>query len=276
MRAYPCARLTLRRMVGGLLLAVVGLGAVANETAFALAVLVTALASLYELARLTSRMGQELVLSVAAPLVAAYVLLARFNLLHRWEPRLLTTMVIASLAVGLFGSRRGYLARSAFTWLGVLYLGKLLSYFVTLREVPHVGAYLTVVAIVLIAMTDVSCMVVGVSIGRTPLTSISPRKTVEGALGGLLVVTLIGVAATFVPFARAPWWEGALVGAATSVAAQAGDLVESALKRDASLKDTGTALFGHGGWLDRFDSYTFGGVAFYGLMHLLHRLPASA
>ncbi len=69
------------------------------------------------------------------------------------------------------------------------------------------------------------------------------------------------------------WWQGALIGAITSVAAQAGDLVESALKRDARVKDAGTAFLGHGGWLDRFDSYIFGGVAFYGAVWMVLHLP---
>jgi phosphatidate cytidylyltransferase len=53
------------------------------------------------------------------------------------------------------------------------------------------------------------------------------------------------------------------IGALTSIAAQAGDLVESAIKRDARVKDAGNALGGHGGVLDRFDSFLFGGIAFY-------------
>ncbi|MGH7708581.1 MAG: phosphatidate cytidylyltransferase [Vulcanimicrobiaceae bacterium] len=268
--------MTPRRIVSGFGFAAIGLGSVAYPDVFTLVVLIIALASLREFARLTARTGQELVVPVAAPAVALYIILARFELLHRWETVLLAATIVLALALALFGSRRGYFARSAYTLLGVLYIGKLLSYFVTLRNVHEGGAFLVALAIVLIAMTDVGCMLVGTSIGRTPLTSISPRKTVEGAVGGLLIVAAIGAGAAVLPFVHAPWWQGALAGAVTSLAAQAGDLVESALKRDAAVKDAGTALFGHGGWLDRFDSYMFGGVAFYGMLHLLHYLPASA
>lgn len=274
--AAPRAAISARRVLIGFALAVVGLAAVASPDLFALLVLIVALFSLRELARLMARTGQELVMPVALPAVALYIVLGRYELLHRWETVLLAATILAAFAFALYGSRRGYFARTAYTLLGVLYLGKLISYFVTLRNVPQTGAFLTALAIVFIAMSDVVCMLVGTSIGRTPLTSISPRKTVEGALGGLLVVTGIGIVAALLPGVNAPWWHGALAGAVTSIAAQAGDLVESALKRDALVKDAGTALLGHGGWLDRFDSYIFGGVAFYGMMHLLHHLPPLA
>jgi len=262
-----------RRFAIGVLLAGVGLGSVVDSRLFTLLVLVIALASLWELDRLSALKGQELVFPVAAGAVAIYIVFAQLGMLRRFEPALVAATIVGALAVSLFGSRSGYFARSAFTLLGVLYIGKLLSYFITLRNVPRTGAEFTVAAILLIATTDICAMLVGSALGRTPLTSISPRKTWEGAIGGFAAATALGSLLALAPGVHIPWWHGAIVGAVTSLAAQAGDLVESAIKRDARVKDAGTGLGSHGGWLDRFDSYLFGGVAFYGAMWVTGHLP---
>ncbi|HXP94015.1 MAG TPA: phosphatidate cytidylyltransferase [Candidatus Binatia bacterium] len=261
------------RLIIGLALAVFGLGSVFYAPAFTLVVVVIATASLWEFAELSARKGTTLDYPVALVAVVAYLLLTSLGLIHRWEGVLLAATVIVALGRATLSSRGGYLARSGYTLLGVLYIGKLLSYFLTIRSVPALGIPLTLYAVVLIAMTDIFCMVIGVLFGRRPLTTISPRKTVEGALGGLAVATLCGIAFAVTPALHLAWWQGALIGILTSIAAQAGDLVESALKRDARVKDAGSAIGGHGGVLDRFDSYIFGGVAFYFALYLIGVVP---
>jgi phosphatidate cytidylyltransferase len=72
-----------------------------------------------------------------------------------------------------------------------------------------------------------------------------------------------------VPQLHLQWWQGAVLGLFTGIAAQVGDLVESAFKRDAGVKDAGAMIQGHGGVLDRFDSYFLGGVTFFASLHLL-------
>ena len=269
-----------RRVVYGFVLAVVVLGSVANLWAFVAVVLFITLGSLYELAGLTARKGQPLVLPVAALAVAGYIMLAALGLQHNYERVLLAGTLIASLAVSLFiGPRRGYFARSAFTLFGVLYIGWLGSYFVALRTLQppavanvNAGIIFTIACVVMISITDIFAMLVGSAVGRTPLSSISPKKTWEGAIGGFLATVALGAAFGLIPQLGISSWDGMLIGAITSFAAQAGDLVESALKRDAQVKDAGTFLGSHGGILDRFDSYTFGGIAFYGAMFLTHHI----
>jgi len=262
-----------RRVIVGVGLAILSLGLVFWPPGFALLCAAIALGGLREFAQLCARKGNTLEVPVAVAAVTAYVVLTHFRLIHRYEGTLLATTLVAALATAMLSGTGGYVARSSSTLFGVLYLGKLTSYFVAIRAIPQIGTAATIEAIVLVALTDIFAMLVGKSMGRTPLSSISPRKTVEGALGGLAVAMLAGIAAALTPWMHALWWQGAVVGAITSFGAQAGDLVESALKRDASVKDAGTLIAGHGGVLDRFDSYLFGGLAFYFVLWLIGMIP---
>ncbi|MDQ2680498.1 MAG: phosphatidate cytidylyltransferase [Candidatus Eremiobacteraeota bacterium] len=265
----PRNPITANRVWFGLLVAVIGIAATLTPYSFYLLILLIGLGCLYELASLCEKKGQPLEYPVAMLGVVAFIVLAVFNLLHRWEGVLLAAIVLVTFWIGMYGEQHGYFARTAYTLLSVLYIGKLLTYFVFIRQIPHSGLYYTLYVVILIALTDTLAMFIGVLIGRHPLTKVSPKKTVEGSLGALLAVSLIGALLAPSMFLHLQWWQGAVIGAMTSIAAQAGDLVESSLKRDAGVKDAGSAIAGHGGLLDRFDSYLFGGMAFFAALHLL-------
>ncbi len=258
-----------RRVVVGLIVAAIGLFCVVFPWAFFLLVLAIGLASIYEFNYLCAIKGQPLEYPVAVLGVCTYIAMAVFGLLHKWEGVLLAAIVIVAFAIGMYGEEKGYFARTAYTLLSVLYIGKLLTYFVFIRQIAGNGMWLTFYVIVIIALTDTFGMLVGASVGRHPLTRISPNKTVEGSVGALAIVTIVATLATRVPQLHLVWWQGASLGFATGVAAQVGDLVESAFKRDAGVKDAGAMIQGHGGVLDRFDSYLLGGVSFYATLHLL-------
>lgn len=260
-----------RRVAVGVLLAVVGIGLVFWAPGFALLVAAVSVGSLWELGKLAESKGVGIEFTVAVLASFAYIALTYFRLIGRFEGDLLTLTIVIAMGSSTFLSRGHQLMRSAFTLLGVLYIGKLLSYFVAIRALPDIGFAATVYVIVVIALTDIGAMLVGVSIGKTPLTALSPRKTVEGAFGGFAIATTAAIGgATLMHWS---WWQGGLIGALTSIAAQTGDLVESALKRDAKVKDAGSAIAGHGGVLDRFDSYLFGGIAFYFALVLVGKIP---
>lgn len=267
--AAPANPLTVRRVLAGLALAVVGIGCVFYAPLFYALLIVLGSIMLYELSRLCDIKGQPLEYQVAVAGMLAYVFLAIFHRISRWEGVLLAGIVFATFWLGTYGEQKGYFARTAYTLLAVLYIGKLLTYFVFIRQLPVHGMYWTLFVIVLIAMTDISAMLAGSMIGKHQLTKISPKKTVEGSISALAIVSALGALLATTPYLGMTWWQGLALAFVTCLAAQAGDLVESALKRDAGVKDTGTVIQGHGGVLDRFDSYLFGGMAFFGMLHVI-------
>ena len=138
-----------------------------------------------------------------------------------------------------------------------LYVGGLLFHAPRLRELEG-GRDLVVLLLIVTFAADTSAFLVGRTLGRTPLApSISPAKTVEGALGGVLGA--VGASLALAYGLDVDWSLGRAVaiGAALGVAGQMGDLAESRLKRHAQVEDSGTMVPGHGGALDRLDSIVF-------------------
>jgi len=132
-----------------------------------------------------------------------------------------------------------------------------------------VGAILTTKA------SDIGAYFTGMSIGRNKMIPwLSPKKTWEGLAGGVVFAAAVGAALAHFSAQlpqesdRYPWWVGAMAGALAAVIGQAGDLAESAFKRDAGLKDSGRILPGMGGVLDVLDSPLFTGPLFYWLLRL--------
>jgi phosphatidate cytidylyltransferase len=208
-------------------------------------------------------------------------------------PILLTVGICASFFRLLFrrNSPPATIADIASTILGFIYVGFLPSHLVLLRNLYPNGvepisnplqqpglAYVWV-SLFIIWATDVFAYLVGKKWGKHLLYPlISPKKTVEGAIGGfvasifwsMIVVHLADnvIFTNCTPFKHS-FWLAAVMGAAISIAAQLGDLCESMLKRDAGVKDSGNTLPGHGGFLDRGDSMIFGGAVAYYLISLV-------
>jgi phosphatidate cytidylyltransferase len=151
--------------------------------------------------------------------------------------------------------------------LMALWVGAPLAHLGLAGELDH-GRYLILVAVVGPWISDSGAYFTGRFFGRHPLfPNLSPKKTVEGGIGGLLLTILAVGYFTYWFLGFAPI-EAALWGVAISVLSQAGDLFESILKRILDLKDLGRALPGHGGILDRIDSLLFTAPAVYYLYTL--------
>jgi phosphatidate cytidylyltransferase len=181
----------------------------------------------------------------------------------------------------------GSIADIASSIFALFYLGFLPSYWIRLRDLtdpalaprlsaltqawPHLssGMVLMLMACFLIVATDIGSYVIGRRYGRQPLSPISPGKTIEGALGGVGCAALLGGAFAEVLGWNWGWAVGALLGVVVALFALVGDLTESMMKRDAGVKDSGDLLPGHGGILDRIDSYLFTPAVFFTVVTLL-------
>ena len=188
---------------------------------------------------------------------------------------MLAVALIAGLTVFLFlpGRREG-LGRWAMGLGGAVYLGLPFNYYLLLytRALPGRGLAWLIVTILTAVASDTAAMLVGSRLGRHPFfTSISPRKTVEGAVAGILIpvpVALLGG----VLFLGLSAWQAVLLGLLVGLSAEVGDLVESQLKRLAGVKDSSHVIPGHGGALDRLDSLLFPPIVVYLFAYYLHLL----
>jgi phosphatidate cytidylyltransferase len=170
----------------------------------------------------------------------------------------------------------------AVTWFGVLYVGWLAAHQVLLRELPWragtdyaLGTSFVLLAFFVTWSCDTGAYGIGRWLGRNrPWTRISPRKSIEGAIGGLLCALLAALVARvwFAPYLAVR--DAILLGVLVGIFAQVGDLVESLLKRDMQQGDSSDLIPGHGGILDRFDSLYFAApIVYYYLLMVVYGVP---
>jgi phosphatidate cytidylyltransferase len=172
----------------------------------------------------------------------------------RWAVVALALAAIGVLAWRLPGGAAGYVKDVTAGLFTLIYL-PLMAIFVALMLAQADGARRALIFVVLTVCSDTGGYAAGVLLGKHPLApSISPKKTWEG-LTGSLVFCLVASAIMVPELLRGHLWQGLLLGLAAVVAATLGDLAESMIKRDLELKDMGHLLPGHGGIMDRIDSY---------------------
>lgn len=160
------------------------------------------------------------------------------------------------------------------SFTAILYGGFLPMHIILLRDIPakklvllgksfDAGIGYIVLMFVVISLSDIAAYYVGTKFGKTPLwKEVSPKKTVEGSVAGTIASVLGALIVGY--FINLHVIHSIIAGLLLSAAAQLGDLVESMIKRDVGFKDSGDILPGHGGILDRADSYIFtGAVAYY-------------
>ncbi|MEN9220111.1 MAG: phosphatidate cytidylyltransferase [Thermostichales cyanobacterium SZTDM-1c_bins_54] len=175
-----------------------------------------------------------------------------------WRPEWTTAafITLGSLVCfqGLLKAEAATITDMATGLLGLFYCGYLPSFWIAVRARPD-GLGVTLLAYGCIIAGDVGAYVMGKAVGKTPLSALSPHKTLEGTLFGILASAGVSLAGTYLFAWDWPWAVG--LGILIGVVGCLGDLTESLMKRDAGVKDAGSLLPGHGGILDRGDSYVF-------------------
>lgn len=184
-----------------------------------------------------------------ATLTAAYLIVA-FVLMDKMLFQILTLVPIALFLWSALSKQKVF-AGSVTTLLAILYIGLPLAMLVDLRNINWI---LPVGILVLIWVNDTMAYIVGSFIGKTTFTSISPKKTIEGTVGGIVFTMMIAwVFGRYFQEIFEPYhWM--IIGGIVAIMGTLGDLLESQLKRKAGIKDSGNILPGHGGALDRLDS----------------------
>ncbi len=180
------------------------------------------------------------------------------------------TALVLVVLVWVLATRRPQqrpLSAAAVTLFAIVYAGALPAFLLVMRHTHHglrswAGAALVFLPLVIVWVCDSAAMFGGRAIGGPKLApTVSPGKTQSGALFG--VVGAVAVVPLYEAFVLDPlglhivWWQALLIGAVLGVVGQVGDLVESLLKREAGVKDSGGLIPGHGGVLDRLDSLYF-------------------
>ena len=178
---------------------------------------------------------------------------------------LLSTFVFAFVVYGLGGVRQSATTSFAVTLLGVAWVGAGIGCLLLIRDIPDFGFWAVMAVLFTVFAADTGAFFVGRTFGRHRMApAISPKKSWEGFVGGLVAAVLVAFLVLYRDrdeFLSIP--ETLLLGLAVALAAVLGDLFESAVKRDLEVKDSGRVLGGHGGMLDRLDSLLWAGPAAY-------------
>ena len=175
------------------------------------------------------------------------------------------TMLVILPLIMLLESKTIHLKNIVYSLVGMIYISLPLALMIDMRtfwskDFASLSLTIPLLIIFSIWINDTMAYIVGSFIGKTPLSSISPKKTWEGTIGGIILTILVITLLAMFTKRIEPIHAG-IMAALAAITGTYGDLFESKLKRMAGVKDSGNIMPGHGGFLDRFDSLLFAAVA---------------
>ena len=259
----------LKRILSGIVLAGIVLGVIFIDWLCAILVTFFTIVGLYEFFTMLERKGVTtykyvgIGVGIIIPLSIAF----RFSPTKSWE---LLLIVLALFFLILMQFRRrasdGVIVDISTTLFGILYVSWFFSFLIKIRYLPG-GVGILGALLLITKFGDIGAFLVGVSVGKTPLIPrISPKKTVEGALGGIFFSIIAALACK--PLLHFSYTHLIIIAVVLSILGQLGDLSESLIKRDCGIKDSGNILPGMGGVLDEIDSLLFTAPVFYFYMSI--------
>lgn len=229
-----------------------------------------------EYATMMAHLGWRLPVAIILPAVLAQLVAAQWPEIQLGAPVMAISLVAAALyalwAYEKRGAASGQRGTAAAEWAaliaGILMLGWMGGHFFLLRGLEEAGAAWTILVMVGTWVADSAAYIFGTRLGRHKLAPrLSPGKTIEGYVSGIVVGTLLTVG--LAQLLSLPLWLALVIGLLVSVVSPAGDLAISLLKREAGLKDSGRMLPGHGGAFDRIDSLLWSVTISYYVISLL-------
>jgi len=239
---------------------------------FTTLVLALVLAGWFEYTRMMRRIGVP-----GSPLLGG-ILCAALTACFYWNAHYLIWLAAAPIslfiaAVWAQKELKASLDHVGYTFLGVVYVSGLMSFLILLRA-QEPGAILIYFLFLVIWLGDTGAFVVGKTMGKSPLApKISPGKTIEGAVGGIVGSLAGGLIAQIAFWQNLPLNHCLIMALFCGIIGQFGDLTESMFKRSAGVKDSGALIPGHGGVLDRLDSLMFAGPALFCYQQLFLNPP---
>ena len=239
---------------------------------FLAGIMALALLASWEYARMLAGMGYKPQYPLLAILAILLPLEAHFRSVPSLQSEILVGAVLLSLAGQVFRRNAKHpLIDWALSLAGALYISLPLAFAILLRNLTG-GVYWVFLLLLIVWTCDSCAYLAGTTFGRHGFfTHISPKKTIEGALGGIIAGSVVAFAG--VPFLPISLAQALPLGLAVALAATFGDLAESLIKRQLKAKDSGNTIPGHGGFLDRIDSVVLSVIVMYSYAAWIARFP---
>jgi len=254
----------LKRIISATILIAIVIATIFVTWLFNIAIIFFIVLGLYEFFTMLEKKGINIYkyFGIGMGVIIPLSILFRFELTKKWE-LLFIVLTLLFLIIMQFKRRQntGVIVDISTTLFGILYISWFLSFLIKIRDLSG-GVGLLATVLLITKLGDIGAYLFGVRFGKTPLMPrISPKKSQEGAIGGL-VFSILGalVSKAFLNFS---YLHVIFIGIFLGILGQLGDLSESLMKRDCQVKDSGNIFPGLGGVLDSIDSLLFTAPVFY-------------